>query len=288
MADTYTTILNLTKPEVGASADTWGTKLNANFDTLDGLFDSGPYLAVDAGGTGAGTAAGARTSLGLGTMATQNASAVAITGGTATLSGLTTSSAAPYVSWYQSDGGTNEKYTYIYCDGTLLDFRFYDDSVSSYTSPITVQRSGKTPTSIALTATTFTLNGNAVYHAGSSIPETIIADGSLLARVGSNETVTGTWTFSTAPSVPAATVTAHQASLTIAESQITDGSVLARVAGNETISGNWTFSGTITKSGQGRIPYLVGSGNTGGAITVSTSDASGTPANGDLWIKYTA
>ncbi len=65
MADTTTTNLLLTKPEVGASTDTWGTKINTDLDTIDALFDAGPYLKVAKGGTGAGTAADARTSLGL-------------------------------------------------------------------------------------------------------------------------------------------------------------------------------------------------------------------------------
>lgn len=67
MADTNTTNLNLVKPEVGASTDTWGTKINSDLDTIDGLFVTGPYLKVANGGTGAGTAATAATNLGLGT-----------------------------------------------------------------------------------------------------------------------------------------------------------------------------------------------------------------------------
>lgn len=151
MADTFTTHYNLTKPQIGGDPDTWGTLLNANFDTIDSqLYTASTYALPLTGGIVTGNSAVA-------TAAGNSRFNIASNAGTTRTVGFQTQSGSTYSGrWDIQASSTAESGSNAGSDFQLLR---YNDSGANLDSGalITISR-----------ATGFVTYTNGTYTSGSS------------------------------------------------------------------------------------------------------------------------
>jgi hypothetical protein len=101
----------------------------------------------------------------------------------------------------ETDAGANERRWQIFVQNDAWQLRTINDAGTLVENAISIVRTGLTPTLMTLgTSTTIAGTCSATTFSGSgasltSIPETAITDGTILARVAASETISGLWAF---------------------------------------------------------------------------------------------
>jgi hypothetical protein len=187
MADTTTTNLSLTKPELDVSTN-WGQKLNANLDALDAIFSAtgtGVSLNIDGGDIASAVTINKSPVITLGGDLTGNVTLTNLASGTLTASLVAESVQDIVGPMFSSNTETGITVAYEDSDGTI------DLSVGVDDSSIEVGASNNTLNVKALGITNAMLAG--------SIANSKLANSSITVSDGSNTTATalgGTITFS--------------------------------------------------------------------------------------------